>query len=181
MVLAGIIMSKKIVLRLSTVLVLVISTYFAFHNSDEWTENNQKRIEVYNKDYPNLNANDRVMDLLEKAEYAAIVYPKANRVYPNSWFHNVILGNPSEGTSYTIRADVEFTIMGIEYSSITYGSAINSLPPHPLFVALCVSDEIGLFAPDNGYEIPATKEIVEFLKTLDRKKITQKNSSACLG
>ncbi len=173
-------MSKEAALRLSAVLVLITSAYFAFYNSDEWVENNQKRIEVYNKDFPNLNANDRVMDLLEKAEYAAIVYPKANRVYPNSWFHRVILGNPPEGTGYTVKADVEFTVMGIEHSAITYGSEIVSIPPYPLFVALCVSGEIGLFAPDNGYEIPATKEIIEFLKTLDRKKLTRENSSACM-
>jgi len=172
-------MGRKNVLFISFVLAAVIISYFAFRNSDEWVENNQARIEVYNKNYPNLNADERVMDLLEKTNYAAIVYPKAIYIYPNSWFHQTILGNPTEGTSFTIKADVELTIIGSVYKTITYASSSNNLPQHPLFVALCFSEEVGLYAPDNGYEIPATKEIIKFLKSMDKQKIVHKSSITC--
>jgi len=169
---------KKNVLTLGFLLSFGLISYTAFHNSDEWTINGQKRIEIYDHDYPNLNARERIMHDIVKVDYVAIVYPKANHIYPNSWFYRTILGNPTEGTTAT-KADVAYTIVGDEFTSIIYGSAVDTLPNHLIIAALCVSDDNELYAPDNGYEIPATKEVIEFLTSLDRKKILKKDSSIC--
>ena len=114
---------KKNILILGFLLSFSIILYAVFNNSDEWKTNDQMRIEIYDKDYPHLNARERVMQNIGKVDYVAIVYPKANHVYPNSWFYRKILGNPTEGTTAT-KANVEYTIIGDEFTSITYGSAV---------------------------------------------------------
>jgi len=171
-------MRKKNILVLGFILSLSIILYAVFSNSDEWKINEQQRIEVYDNDYPHLNARERIMRDIGKVDYVAIVYPKANHVYPNSWFYRKILGSPAEGTTVT-KANVEYTIIGDEFTSIIYGSAVNTLPNHLIVVALCVSDNNEFYAPDNGYEIPATNEVIKFLTSIDRKKIVKESSFVC--
>ena len=172
---------KKIILFFCLTTSLIFVAYAVFHNSDDWRENENTKVEVYDKDYPFLNTRERIIETLKRVEYAAIVYPTAEHVYPNSWFHRKILSNPYESTTYTVKADVEYTILGEKHSSISYASAGNALVNHALFVALCISDSNQYYAPDNGYEFPATKEAIEFVKSIDMKEIVEEGTSVCSG
>jgi len=161
------------------ILFLVLMLYAAFHNSDEWVGNENKRRDVYERDYPNLNASERLKDFLKEVDYVAVVYPKAIRIYPNSWFHQVILGNPPEGTTYTIKAKVEYTLLGDEYKTIEYASSGVGLSGHSRIVGLCETDSDTFYAPDNGYEIPATKEAMKFAMSLTESDLSGQASSMC--
>lgn len=170
---------KKLIF-LFAIIILLFITYFIFSNSNEWTQNKKDRIEIFNKNFPQLNSKRFLNEFIENTSYVAIVYPKASLVYPNSWFHRIIMGNPFEGTSYLIKANVEFTLIGKEYDSITYSSANNLLPPYPVLVGLCLMEDSGeLYAPDNGYEIPATNETIQILKSLDKNQFKHKTTSIC--
>jgi len=41
--------------------------------------------------------------------------------------------------------------MGEEYDTIEYGVTSKNILNYAVFVALCVSDDMALSAPDNGY------------------------------
>lgn len=174
-------MNKKILAILMLSFFIVTSVILLLNNDDEWLINEQSRVIVYDKDYPSLKANERIMDVLSSVDYAAIIYSEASLTYPNSWFHKHILGNPYEGTSYKIKGNVEYTIIGKKYDSIIYNSSGYPLQPYPLFVGLCESENDVYYAPDNGYEFPATQEAIEFLKSIDRNSIKKSNLSVCLN
>ncbi|WP_281557928.1 hypothetical protein [Thalassomonas sp. RHCl1] len=162
------------------ILILLITLGVAtglFYNSKSWTNNQQQRITVHEQDYFELNSKSRILAFVTQVDYAAVVYPQASLAYPNSLFHRYILGNPVESTFYKIRADVEQTIMGEHHNSIIYYSASSSLPAYPVFVALCRSEN-GYYAPDNGFEIPATEEAIAFLKHIDLQNINR-SATAC--
>jgi len=169
---------KRKTLIIAFIAALFILIYTIFDNSEEWSEINLIEIKAYEKDFPYLKSQERIMESLSKVQYAAIVYPTKNRVYPNSIFHKYILGNPKESTSYLIQAKVLYTVIGEPVNSITYGSSGGSMGSSAIFVGLCKTEN-GFYAPDNGYEFPATQEAIEFVKSLDIKDIKDSATPAC--
>lgn len=169
--------------KLSVFILITLGAATALlYNSDSWTINQQQRLVIHEQDYPQLNSKSRILDLISQVNYAAVVYPQASLTYPNSMFHKYILWNPVESTSYRIKSKVEQTIFGEKHSDIIYYSSGSTLPAYPVFVALCKSEK-GYYAPSyfsqgNGFEIPATQEAIEFLKTIDLEHIS-KSASAC--
>jgi len=170
-------MKKKAVI-IASIAALFILIYTVFHNSEEWSENNLIESKAYEKDFPYLKSQERIMDTLSKVQYAAIVYPTKNMVYPNSIFHKYILDNPKETTSYLVQAKVLYTVIGEPINSITYGSSGGSMGSSAMFVGLCKT-ESSFYAPGNGYEFPATQEAIEFVKNLDIKDIKASTEPVC--
>ena len=163
------------------VLILIPVVYGLFHNNHEWELNEAERVDVFEKDYSNLNAVERLNSFLSEVDYVAVVYPTSQLVYPNSWFHSVVLESPPESTTYTVRAKVEKTILGDDSKSIEYRSSIVNMSNHAWLVGLCYSDNHSLYAPDNGYEIPATKEVLMFIKSMTQNDLPSLSGTKCRG
>lgn len=161
-----------------SVLLICSCIFILTYSSEEWTDNDLDKAEVYDKDLPYLNATERIIAILPDVQYAAIIYPKKHRIYPNSIFHKYIMGDPKESTSYGIKADVLYTIKGDSMASLTYSSSGTSIAANAIFVGLCKSGE-EFYAPDNGYEFPATQEAIAFVNGLDRKSNDKSIASAC--
>jgi hypothetical protein len=159
-------------------LILFSFIYILTYSTEEWTDNNLEKTEVYDNELPYLDSTARIIDSLSEVEYAAIIYPRKHRVYPNSILQKHILGNPKESTLYGVKADVLYTIIGESMTSITYTSSGTSIGSSAIFVGLCESDG-EFYAPDNGYEFPATQEAIAFVKGLDKKTYNQSTASAC--
>ncbi len=170
-------MKKKAIFLLS---IFVISIYTLTYNSHEWTLNLATQSIIYEKDVPYLESKKRIIDLLSNVHYVAVVYPKKEKVYPNSIFHKYILKNPKESTTYTIEANVIYTVTGEMLDSITYSSAGIGLSSNAIFIGLCKTRN-GFYAPDNGYEFPATAEAIDFVKKLDITTIKKSKSPACIN
>lgn len=168
----------KIKIFFIALLILITATYFSFKDDDSWKSNKNIRKEVTNKDFPNLNGKEFLLNNLQNVNYMAIVYPREIRTSHNSWAHRV--GGLSTKEAYsTVKADVEFTVYGKESETITYSTPMRGIEGYPLIVALC-STKNGLYALDNGYEFPATKEVIAFAKSL-KGKITDANVSLNCG
>lgn len=170
-------MNKKLVIItfLSTFLIFL----FGITRSDPgWSKHTQKEVLIYEKDFPYLDSEERITDMLSQVQYAAIVYPTENKTYPNSIFHRHVLDTPKESTSYSVKANVKYTIIGEPLKTIAYASAGEFVGSSALFIGLCKS-EIGFYAPDNGYEFPATQEAITFVKNLKRSDIQASSESAC--
>lgn len=158
--------------------VFFILIYVLNYSNEGWLENKLPEVVIYEKDFPYLNSIERIMDALSKVQYAAIVYPERYKVFPNSIFHKYILNNPKESTFYTVKAKVLHTIMGEPMNSITYGSAGSYVGDNAVFVALCKTEN-GFYAPDNGYEFPATQEAIKFIEKLTKESIKKSTSPIC--
>lgn len=165
------------IISISLVVALIL-IYALNYSSENWTENNLEKVVIYEKDFPYLNSIERITDSLRDVQYAAIVYPLKHKVYPNSIFHEYILKNPKENTSYTVKAKVLHTIIGEQSDTITYSSAGASIGSNAIFVGLCKTTN-GLYAPGNGYEFPATQEAIEFVKKLTTASINKSTFTAC--
>lgn len=170
-------MNKKAIIAICFIVLSVLS-YAITYNSQEWSINNQQQLTIYEKDFPSLHSQQRIIDALSKVQYAAIVYPIANRIYPNSILHKYILGNPYDNTLYMVKAQVEYTIIGEPLSSIVYRSAGSPIEPYAIFVGLCES-EGSFYAPENGFEFPATKEAIEFVKNIKKENLKITDNSVC--
>jgi len=144
--------------------------YTIFSRDLQWEVNTQQRIKIYEKDYPNLVSIERAKGIMADVHYAAIVYSKQS----TSWSDE---GNRRVHSAK--KADVLYTVFGEEHSSIEYVSSGDALPNYATFVGLCLSKDIGLYEPDNGYEFPATEELIESLKDVDANKFRTKESSVC--
>lgn len=171
-------MNKKIVIPTFIVIFFLLFLYVITYSSSGWLKNAQEEVPIYEKDFPYLHSQERITDLLSKVEYAAIVYPVESKTYPNSIFHKYILGNPKEGTSYSVKASVKYTVIGKPVDSIIYGSAGEFVGNNALFIGLCKSEK-GFYAPDNGYEFPATQEAIGFVKNITRSDIQVSTETAC--
>ena len=171
-------MKKKIIVV--TFSVLAVFLYIGTKSSKTWQTNQDALI-----DSPYDLSDSESLALIYKdlkgVDYAAIVYPTGYLEYPNSWLHRVIKKyiDAHGNTSYSMKADVRTTLKGEEYKSIEYGSAGAGLPNYPILVALCEFEGGGLYAPDLGYERPASKQLIEHLESLDKSILEDTANSVC--
>ncbi|MGH1441432.1 MAG: hypothetical protein ACRBBR_15055 [Cellvibrionaceae bacterium] len=176
---------KKSYIFIVIALMIIGLVYAAFYNDEAWHPKEGRLTSSI--DY--LEDAD-VMKMIEKqlgdVDYAAIVYATEARTTPNSWFHRVIVGNPYDSTYYEIKADVEHTVLGPEYSSINYTSAgrADSRPEKPeaayaMLVLLCGDSSDHLYAPETAYEFPASKEMIEYFKQREKLPALKQDSSVC--
>lgn len=177
------IMKKHYVFILS-LLITAGLVYTAFYNDEKWYPKEGRFFSE--KNY--LNDPD-IMRMIEKqlynVDYAAIVYTKASKVTPNSWFHRVVIGESYVRTHHLIKADVDHTVLGSEHNAITYASTeIGSFsgkigPAYATLVLLCGDSPDNMYAPENGYEFVASKEQVNYFKQRSKLPVTRKNPNIC--
>jgi len=148
------------------ILTILIAFAFTTLGATEWEENPRERIEITQQDFPYLDI-DTVIDNLIGVDYLAIVYPTAMRQLPG------------DHAGHAVRATVEYTALGDDYKTITfasYGSV--PLPNYPILVGLCGTAADDLYSADLGYEIPATKEVIKKLKD-NLRLISQPDRKIC--
>lgn len=69
--------------------------------------------------------------------------------------------------------------MGEEYRTIDYEALSGYMPNHAVFVALC---DIGwLYEPDVAYVIPATEELIAYLKGKGKFTLVKNSADTCEG
>ncbi len=172
-------MNKKIIVAI-TLSVFAVFLYIATKNSKAW-ETNQDALIDSPYDLSDSESLALIYKDLKGVDYAAIVYPTGYLEYPNSWLHKLIQKHihAHGNTSYSMRADIRTTLKGEEYKSIEYGSAGAGLPNYPILVALCEFEGGGLYAPDLGYEKPASKQLIKHLENLDKSIFNDTTNSVC--
>lgn len=157
----------KKIFYLLVVLILSSLIYTAFKESG-WQYNNQERKSITEADYPNLDSIERALTILAESQYAAIVYPKRTILHGDNWFSRNIL--PPEHWEATTTAEVILTIRGKSYPTIEYNSLSSYLSNNAIFVGLCIDNETGLhYTPDNGFEIPATDELITYFNNYNEE------------
>jgi hypothetical protein len=119
----------------------------------EWVDNaRERRDATRERDAPYLDVGT-IFDRLKGVRYLAIVYPTAMRELRG------------DHAGHALKATVEYTALGKNYKTITFASlGIMPIPNYPILVGLCGFEAHYLYAPDNGYEMAATKEIIEKVK-----------------
>lgn len=132
-----------------------------FRDSQEWIINDSKRIAVNNQDYPHLNPNARILDVLGNVDYAAVVFQRSSLDTANGW----LLSDDSHSAALKIIATVEHSVKGEKLDFIVYNSTFQSMVNYPVFVGLKKTKDGKFYVPDNGYEFPATTEAIDFLKS----------------
>lgn len=131
---------------------------------DSWIDNARARRAVLKEEFPDV---DTIFDQLKGVQYLAIVYPTAMKVLRG------------DHAGHAIRATVEYTALGKNYKTITYASYGSvPIPNYPVLVGLCGWEAHDLYSSDLGYEIPATKEIIEKLKNFPHL-ISKPDKSVC--
>lgn len=95
-----------------------------------------------------------IKGIMTGTQYIAIVYPTAMK------------GGEDEHSSHEVRATVEYTVYGKAYTTIVFNSyGAIPIPNYPILVGLCTTAEPGEFyAPDLGYEISATAQVIKLAK-----------------
>ncbi|MCF6254893.1 MAG: hypothetical protein L3J98_06245 [Gammaproteobacteria bacterium] len=157
--------------------VFFVGLTYAIFKESGWQINTQERVKIYEKDYPSLYSIERALDILEEVEYAAIVYTTKAIRHNDSWFFRYII-TPLHWQA-SASADVLYTVMGEEYETIEYGATSKNISNYAVFVALCVSDDMALYAPDNGYIFPATEELIIYFKNRKINSSATKNNGTC--
>jgi len=153
--------------------------YSALKNNDSWVVNDSPRGKSP-YDFSEAELLKLIYKDLKRVNYAAIVYPIAQKTYHNSWFNRKMeeYFHWHGATSIAIRADVEYTIFGEEFNAIEFGAADDSLTNFPLLVMLCASGE-NMYEPDLGYVKPASQKLIEHLKKVDPSIFKSKESNIC--
>ncbi len=175
---------KKSYAFIIALMVIVGLFYIAFRNDDRWYTQEGK---FFSEE--NYLEDPYILEMIEKqllnVDYVAIVYATEARTTPNSWFHRVIMDNPYDSTYYQIKAEVDYTILGAEYNTITYTSTEISPSSgkkgksYATLVMLCGDSPSNMYPPDNGYEFAASKELIAYFKKKRKLPVTRKDPSIC--
>lgn len=172
-------MLKKIVL-ISGLLISLF--YLLSYNHQNWQDNHLDISKVSEKDFAQLDAITRFQQFIDQVPFIAVVHAKQSLTYPNSILHRYLLQNPVETTDYRVKAHVHKIIKNstslASQQHIQYSSAMTGVESHLVLVALCqAGDEF--YAPDNGFEIPATQELLHYLTTLDLSSLEHRPATQC--